>query len=161
MKKAKKLLSLALSMLLVLPMVACGDNNQPATSGDDGQVITLIAAHVNNEDSSFHYGMTKFKEHLSWAATRPSSLRRSLPIPWMLSSFLPVTSPALCLRWTSWHFPSSTTAWTTGRPAFRAIRSVVSSPTLSTTTAPSICWATTCAVSAAFSAPILSAAWKI
>lgn len=64
MKKAKKLLSLALSMLLVLPMVACGDNNQPATSGDDGQVITLIAAHVNNEDSSFHYGMTKFKEHL-------------------------------------------------------------------------------------------------
>ena len=54
MKKAKKLLSLALSMLLVLPMVACGDNNQPATSGDDGQVITLIAAHVNNEDSSFH-----------------------------------------------------------------------------------------------------------
>lgn len=66
----KKLLALALSLVLALSLAACGGSTDTSdeTSGegttDDGEVVTLIAAHVNNEDSSYHYGLTKFKEKL-------------------------------------------------------------------------------------------------
>jgi len=70
--KTKKILALALSLLMTLSMVACGEkpaqsSGDAASTGDDqssDEVVTLIAAHVNNEDSSFHYGLTKFKEKL-------------------------------------------------------------------------------------------------
>ena len=69
----KKFLALALSLVMALSLAACGgdsgttDDASGDASGetaDDGEVVTLIAAHVNNEDSSYHYGLTQFKEKL-------------------------------------------------------------------------------------------------
>lgn len=76
--KIKKLLAVLLAGVLTLSMVACGGSSAPAAAapaGDAGAAapaenapaapqITLIAAHVNNEESSYHYGLTVFKEKL-------------------------------------------------------------------------------------------------
>ena len=75
---AKKILAFALALATTLSLTACGSTSTsnsggssaaaPSSSGaaaaPAGPEVTLIAAHVNNEDSSYHYGLTKFKEKL-------------------------------------------------------------------------------------------------
>lgn len=75
---AKKWIALVLAMVMALSLAACGGSGSSAPAADGGNAgstpaadggaaapqVTLIAAHVNNEDSSYHYGMLKFKEKL-------------------------------------------------------------------------------------------------
>lgn len=74
----KKLFLAAISTIMTVTLVGCGGGSSVpvasseavAETSDVGKEsgakpeITLIAAHVNNENSSFHFGMTRFKEHL-------------------------------------------------------------------------------------------------
>lgn len=72
----KKILALALALTMALPLAACGNSTTPSAptgsqgtpaasgGGTSAPEVTLIAAHVNNDESSYHYGLTKFKEKL-------------------------------------------------------------------------------------------------
>lgn len=67
----KKMLAAALALAMTLSLAACGGTASTGTgagtgseSGASGPEVTLIAAHVNNEESSFQYGLEKFKEKL-------------------------------------------------------------------------------------------------
>lgn len=87
----KRLLAIALSSAMALSLMACGSSSSGSSSSGTSSAasttaaseaaeagtekasadysdvtpdVTLIAAHVNNEDSSFHYGMTQFKNKL-------------------------------------------------------------------------------------------------
>lgn len=75
--RTKRILALATAITMAFSLTACApSNNGTAASteavkttegGDKGAAspsITLIAAHVNDENSSYHYGLTKFKEKL-------------------------------------------------------------------------------------------------
>jgi len=65
----KKFLALILALVMGLSLVACGGSKKEETKEETKEeatpeVVTLIAAHVNNEESSYHYGLTQFKEKL-------------------------------------------------------------------------------------------------
>lgn len=76
--KIKKLLAVLLAGVLTLSMVACGGSSTSSAApaenagaaapaenaGAAAPQVTLIAAHVNNEESSYHYGLTCMKEKL-------------------------------------------------------------------------------------------------
>ncbi len=74
--KTKKLLAVLLALALTLSMAACSGNTSPTSAAANDATdssaendastaqVKLIAAHVNNEESSYHYGLTQFKEKL-------------------------------------------------------------------------------------------------
>lgn len=75
--RTKRILALATAITMAFSLTACAPSNNGTTAstetvkttegGDKGAAspsIPLIAAHVNDENSSYHYGLTKFKEKL-------------------------------------------------------------------------------------------------